>query len=132
MVRTSSCSCGQLKVSVDGEPTIISICHCLDCQQQTGSAFSVKARFHRDNVIFSGTSTEYIRTADSGNKLHFFFCPKCGSTVHYYQDTYPDIVAVPMGGFADPKLFDSPDRSIYEQRKFPWLHITGDAIEHID
>ena len=38
--RTASCSCGQLSAIVVGEPLRISICHCLACQQRTGSVLS--------------------------------------------------------------------------------------------
>jgi hypothetical protein len=30
--RTASCSCGQLRVEVQGEPLGVGVCHCLACQ----------------------------------------------------------------------------------------------------
>lgn len=36
MARTASCSCGQLRIQVEGEPRGVGICHCLACQQRTG------------------------------------------------------------------------------------------------
>ena len=44
--RDASCSCGQLHLTCEGEPVRISVCHCLACQQRTGSAFGVQARHH--------------------------------------------------------------------------------------
>jgi len=38
--RTASCSCGQLRIQVEGEPRGVGICHCLACQQRTGSVFA--------------------------------------------------------------------------------------------
>ena len=38
--RTASCSCGQLRIEVQGEPRGIGLCHCLECQRRTGSVFA--------------------------------------------------------------------------------------------
>ena len=35
-------------------------------------------------------------------KRAFHFCPDCGATVFYTLATAPDVVAVPIGAFADP------------------------------
>jgi hypothetical protein len=39
ITRHAPCSCGRLRVEVDGEPARISVCHCLECQRRTGTAF---------------------------------------------------------------------------------------------
>ncbi len=106
------------------------MCHCLACQRRTGSAFGVQARFPRDRVTVGGRSTSYARVADSGNGITFHFCPECGATVYYYIDTMPDVIAVPVGAFADPS-FPAPRVSVYESRRHPWAGIPADA-EHFD
>lgn len=35
-----SCSCGDVKVAVRGEALRTGICHCTDCRQESGSAFT--------------------------------------------------------------------------------------------
>lgn len=128
--RVASCSCGQLKVATVGEPIRISVCHCLACQLRTGSAFGVQARFARESVTIEGQSTEYVRTADSGNKITFSFCPGCGSTVHYRLDQFPDVIALPVGAFGDPS-FPGPKFSVYEARRHIWAPVEG-PVEHFD
>jgi hypothetical protein len=126
--RSASCSCGQLKATARGEPIRISVCHCLSCQQRTGSAFGVQARFVSDQVTVQGQSKQYVRVADSGNRLIFNFCPTCGSTVHYRLEHIPDVVAIPVGAFADPH-FPAPKFSVYESRAHAWARIAAD-VEH--
>jgi hypothetical protein len=104
----------------------ISVCHCLSCQQRTGSAFGAQARFPRAQVTLEGQSTQYVRVADSGNKLIFSFCPRCGSTVHYRIEQIPDITAIPLGAFADPH-FPAPKFSVYESRRHTWACIEADV-----
>ena len=129
-VREAACSCGQLHVACEGEPVRISMCHCLACQKRTGSAFGVQARWPRERVTFSGSSSAWVRTADSGNALTFHFCPTCGSTVYYVLNVAPDIIAVAVGAFGDPN-FPSPKFSVYETRKHAWASAPPDA-EHDD
>src|SRR5436190_298968 len=101
--RQAACSCGQLRLTADGEPVRVSICHCLACQRRTGSAFGVQARFDVDQVHTEGRYSEYIRISDEGEeRVVFCFCPECGATVFYKPRSAPELVAVPVGAFADP------------------------------
>jgi hypothetical protein len=130
-VRTASCRCGQLQVTVTGEPVRVSVCHCLACQKRTGSAFSAQARWPAECVTIEGKSKEWTRTAESGRTCIYHFCPECGSTVHYSGGNYPDVVAIPLGAFDDPYIA-SPDYSVWEERKHDWVEILGDDVEHLD
>lgn len=128
--RTASCRCGQLTIVCTGEPIRVSVCHCYACQKRTGSAFAVQARFKSDDVAISGEERTWDGIADSGNVAVFHFCPNCGSTVYYHGAAQPDLIAVPVGAFADSR-FPPPVYSVYEERKHAWLDIIGDDIEHI-
>jgi len=127
--RFASCSCGQLTAEVCGEPVRISICHCLACQRRTGSVFGEQARFRREDVTTSGTSTEYVRVGDSGSSAKFHFCPVCGATVFYELEGLSEFIAIPVGAFADP-AFPVPRVSVYEDRMHRWVVPPSDA-EHI-
>ena len=126
--RTASCSCGQLQLVASGEPVRISVCHCLACQRRTGSVFGQQARFPADAVVLQGSATEYTRTADSGTKITYHFCPRCGSTVYYQSEDQKELIAVPVGTFADP-TFPAPKVSVYESRKHEWITMPSN-IEH--
>ena len=128
-MRTASCSCGQLTAPVVGDPVRVSVCHCLACQRRTGSVFGAQARFPATAVAIKGESREYVRTGDSGGQLHFNFCAKCGATVFYALASTPELIAIPVGAFAEPAL-PSPKHSVYENRMHPWVVVPKD-IEHL-
>ena len=130
-MRHATCSCGQLAVLCEGEPVRVSVCHCLACQQRTGSAFGAQARFPADRVKIEGQATEFTRVGDAGGRATFRFCGTCGSTVCWSADTLPGFVTVALGAFADPS-FPSPTVSIYETRKHAWCAISGDGVEHYE
>jgi hypothetical protein len=126
--REAACSCGQLRVTVDGDPRRVSICHCLACQRRTGSAFGVQSRFDRDQVHITGTSREYIRASDEGEERTSHFCAECGATV-YLDSSTSDTVAIPVGAFADPD-FPSPTVSVWEDRMHHWVMLP-DELQHL-
>src|SRR5688500_1027640 len=100
--RHAACSCEQLRLTVEGEPVRISVCHCLACQRRTGSAFGVQARFPVESVRIEGQYREYVRISDEGEGRTFSFCPDCGATVFYKTESEPGDIVVPVGAFADP------------------------------
>ena len=130
ITRHAACSCGQLRVEVDGDPVRISVCHCLACQRRTGSAFAAQARWPAERTRISGDHTDWERIADHGGACTFAFCPVCGTTVFYTVASQPDLVAVTLGAFADPS-FPAPRFSVWESRRHPWVEILGE-VEHAD
>jgi hypothetical protein len=101
------------------------MCHCLECQRRTGAVISNQARFRREQITFAGTATEWRRSSDSGNMLTFCFCPTCGSTVYWTGESFPGLVAVAIGTFADPG-FPAPTISVWEQSRHPWVSPPSD------
>ena len=129
--REARCQCGALGALCEGEPVRASVCHCLDCQRRSGSAFAAQARFPADKVTITGEARVWTRRNESGSRVDFSFCPTCGSGVFYRLNSQPDLIAVPIGGFADTTL-PPPDYSVFETRKHPWVAIVGDVIDHLD
>ncbi|MBI1399954.1 GFA family protein [Hyphomonas sp.] len=129
VARLASCRCGQLTVTCEGEPVRVSVCHCLNCQRRSGSAFAVQARWPDAQVSVSGTFKEWTAISDSGNRATFHFCPDCGSTLWYTAEAMPGLTALAVGAFADP-AFPSPEYSVYEGRKHAWVAILGEGIDH--
>ena len=120
--RQAACSCEQLRLTTEGDPVRISVCHCLACQRRTGSAFGVQARFPVENVRVEGRYREYVRISDAGEGGTFSFCPDCGATVFWSSEDQPDLIAVAVGAFADP-AFPRPWVSVWEKRRHAWLDL---------
>jgi hypothetical protein len=123
--RRAACSCGQLHLTIEGEPSRISMCHCLECQRRTGAVISNQARFQRGQVTFGGHATVWRRKAESGNGLTFHFCSTCGSTVYWENEELPGQVLVAVGNFADPN-FPAPTIAVWEESRHPWISSPAD------
>jgi hypothetical protein len=128
-MREAACHCGQLRLEVEGDPLVVSICHCLACQRRTGSAFGMQAAFRPDQVQVVGRFNDYTRVSDEADRKEhvFHFCPDCGSQVFYTEPTEPDFIVVSVGSFADPS-FPPPTESVYESRRHSWVGLPDGMV----
>lgn len=129
MSRTARCSCGQLQISLHGEFRGAGLCHCLACQQRTGSAFAFLAGFAPPYEV-TGDATEFTRIGDAGASFRFRFCPRCGSTVFHTEDGLEDRgISVAVGCFADPS-FPAPEVSVYDCRRHAWVALPANVVAY--
>jgi hypothetical protein len=137
--RTASCNCGQLRVTCKGpDPDRVVMCNCYLCQKQTGSPFSLQARFPNEQVTIEGKSTAWKFPIDGAKPTSYrtcagsdgitnsaadvvtsHFCPVCGSTVYYFRKSDPARTGVRVGAFAD-RTFPPPMGSGLEEYRHPW------------
>lgn len=72
-----SCHCGTITFTARVDPARVSICHCADCQQLTGSAYRVAVQADRAGFrLLGGTPRIYVKTAESGARRAQAFCPE--------------------------------------------------------
>jgi hypothetical protein len=76
-----SCHCGFITYEADIDPADVGLCHCTDCQQLTGSAYTTFV-FTQAFRLLSGTPKIYVKTGSSGAKRAQAFCPECGSRIY--------------------------------------------------
>lgn len=107
------------------------MCHCLACQQRTGSVFGVQARYPRDHVTIEGKSTEFVRTGDEGSRIALHFCPECGTTVYWQIGGMEQFLAVAVGAFADPS-YPTPTFAVYTARRHSWAVMPELDVEEWD
>lgn len=119
MIRKAQCCCGALAASAQGEPTVVSLCNCVECQRRTGSPFGVGAYYEAAQVNVTGPSSVYERKVE-GRWLRFHFCATCGSTVYWQTANHPGRYGIAVGAFADPH-FPRPARSVFERSRHDWV-----------
>src|SRR5262249_8635741 len=96
--------CCALRAEASGEPAIVAVCHCLECQRRTGPSFGVSTYFPKQQVGTKGPSKVCVRGSYSGRKIECCFCPECGSTVFWHVEWAPDMIGIAFGEFADPSV----------------------------
>lgn len=129
-LRTARCHCGQIELACEGEPRKISMCHCLECQRRTGSAFSIAVFYAREMVrIEQGSPACFERQSASGKPVKFHFCGRCGSNLYWEPERLPGLLGVAAGAFADPN-FPAPEQSVWTRDKHVWLTLPEGMAQH--
>ena len=61
------CHCGFIRFEAEIDPAEVGICHCTDCQQLTGSAFTTYVYASRQGFrLLGGQPKLYLKTGSSG------------------------------------------------------------------
>jgi len=83
MKISGACQCGNITIEGEVNPENVRVCHCTDCQKNSGSAFRFNVPVPGDKFKMTGEPTIYIKTtAESGRPRAQAFCPKCGSPIY--------------------------------------------------
>ena len=107
----------------------VSICHCTDCQNLTGSPYRVTVICSEEQVRMTGAPAKiYAKTGDNGRRRFQHFCEGCGSPLFTSGDGGPDDWGIRWGSIRQrdqlKPLRDNlvPLRSALDQRYqgFAW------------
>ncbi len=123
MVNTKiagACLCGQVTYKSEQEPSMIAVCHCVDCQKQSGGAFSVNVLVPTDSVQIDGASlAQYIVDGDSGMPVTRNFCNNCGSPISTQLIAFDNLSAIKSGTLNDSSWV-KPNVQIWCDTKCEW------------
>jgi hypothetical protein len=125
---TGGCLCGAVRYSVDAEPLPGRqlLCHCVDCQKQTGTAFVSGMAFPADGVTITGTMTTFTMPGgQSGEPMHRRFCTKCGSPILIEKDGSGRKLL--MAGTLDDKSLFKPEISLFCEQAPSWVVMPADT-----
>jgi hypothetical protein len=122
------CQCGAVRYEIRAAPSTLYVCHCTDCQRQSGSAFSMSMLVPRDAlVITAGTPREWQRRHESGRLIDCVFCGDCGTRL-YHKPTRAPQVAILKPGTLDEARSLSPVGHIWTRSAQAWVEIPEDAV----
>jgi hypothetical protein len=119
------CLCGSVRYSVEAEPMFTVVCHCISCQKQSGSAFSVEFIVPSSAVSVQGQTKTFHETGDSGKAVERRFCPGCGSALISWGAMMPDALFIKAGTLDDPSWI-TPTMEVYCDRAQPWVNLSGE------
>jgi len=129
--REGGCVCGAVRYRVRNAPFRTGVCHCKFCQRRTGSAFGVGVYFRKDDFeLLQGELESYEHRSDESSRwLKMEFCPKCGTTVTWMLELFPDGRGVAGGSFDDPGWLRI-ERHTWTRSKQHWVPIPPGVERH--
>jgi hypothetical protein len=129
MAITGGCLCGAVRYSIDAEPLVARTCWCRACQFIGAGSATVNVTFPSEAVSFEGVLSDQVHHADSGNIMHWRFCPTCGTHVVLQGEARPQFLTVRAGTLDDPEI-GKPSITIWTAEAPSWAAIDPN-IPHI-
>ncbi|MBV2360974.1 GFA family protein [Thalassococcus sp. CAU 1522] len=115
------CLCGQITYVAVIDPDRVAICHCSDCQINSGSAFGVVAAVVEGRfTLKTGRLAEYRKIAESGRVRVLSFCPDCGTRIHAHTPGDPAAFFGLRAGTINQRAALTPRLQVWCQSALPW------------
>jgi hypothetical protein len=92
------------------------------CQYIGAGSSTVNAMFNTSALQVEGKLSEYCTVADSGNYMHWRFCPQCGTHVLATSERRPHLTVVRVGTLDNPELV-RPGTTIWTSMAPSWAPI---------
>ena len=122
-ILNGACQCGEISYAIDAEVHRLNICHCRDCQNQSGSAFGMSLIVKPDAFeLKSGKLKKFLTKADSGREKVCAFCPDCGVRIY---NTTNVIMAIKAGTLDDTSQL-KPHAHFWTKNAQPWISLPTD------
>jgi hypothetical protein len=118
---SGSCLCGAVTYTCAADPLFTVVCHCADCQKQTGTAFSVVVGVPKDALELEGELSVHTTVGgDTEQDTHRHFRGACGSPVVSLVDAMPQVAIIKAGTLNDPSWLD-PQIEVWRSSAQPWV-----------
>jgi hypothetical protein len=115
------CLCGNVSYSAEGEPMVQAVCHCSDCQRQTGSPFTVIVGVPLSAFSIEGATLASFATtgSDHGEETQRSFCSACGSPLFSVSAVAPELAFIKAGTLDDASWLE-PGVEVWASSAQPW------------
>jgi hypothetical protein len=114
-----------VRYRLTGEPLGLAVCHCTECQRQSGSAFGMSLAVPSASFrLLSGELKTFTVSCDSGRTKRCAFCPGCGTRIHH--QVLETVLSIKAGTLDDTSRL-SPLAHYWTRSKQPWVPIPAGA-----
>ena len=117
---SGGCQCGAVRYKLEDSIIRLNICHCSDCQRQSGSAFGMSLVISPETFqLTAGTLKSFETTADSGRTKTGAFCSHCGVRIYNRTSALMSVKA----GTLDDVSWLVPNGQYWTRSKQPWVNL---------
>jgi hypothetical protein len=121
------CHCGEIEFDAIVDENKVILCHCIDCQKLSGTAFrSVVISEPNGFTLTKGVIKEYVKVAESGNQRAQGFCQNCGSALYATSVDKLNRVYGIRAGSVEQRNELRPKFQIWCRSSVPWIKEIAD------
>ncbi|KAI0841097.1 Mss4-like protein [Hypoxylon sp. FL0890] len=116
-LKTGSCYCGTIRLSIFEEPISVYLCHCIGCRKVSGAPFSSLALYDPSYVAIRGATAA---VTFQNNYVTRYFCGTCGSMfkTEYEQEWE---ISIPTGILDGDQDDFYPEIEVFYSQRAHWL-----------
>ena len=130
MERTGQCLCGQIKLTTNDDNAELDVCHCKDCQLQSGSAYAPFLAVALDNLSVDGDPKCHADgDTVSSRTVRRYFCSDCGSPAYVIVERAPTTAYVFSGSLEQTSDL-RPKVHGWTITKHAWVEITEGGLQY--
>lgn len=122
------CSCGSVRLAVEGGFEYAFYCHCSRCRRRTGSAFAAIGGVAIEQVRITRGAEQIVKVGES-SESYACVCRRCHSPL--YSAVREQRFAHVALGVLDTAPDKKPDHHIHVASKAPWYTI-NDGLPQYD
>jgi hypothetical protein len=130
MSVTGKCLCGRIHYTFEHPASALDVCHCKNCQRQSGAAFVPFLAVPLGAFHLEGSPNCYgDDDTESGKTVARYFCGDCGSPVYVVVESAPNTAYVAVGTLDDTRNL-TPKCHGWTASKQGWVYIADGAPQH--
>lgn len=122
MPMEGGCLCGAVRYTISNDATPSAVCHCRNCQKQSGSSFSISLLVNSHDFTMTGTLRRFRDKSDRGTDIYREFCGTCGSPIVSRNPVRPERIAVKAGTLDDVSVL-KPLLQVWCDSAQPWVSL---------
>ena len=117
-----ACFCGHVRYEAEVDPNKVVLCHCTDCQINSGCAMGWVVAVIGDRFeLKAGALKTFVKTAESGRRRALGFCPECGTRIVAQPvDGEQGIISLRAGSVRQREAL-RPRAHLWARSAQPWI-----------
>lgn len=118
MAYVGQCRCGAIGYQLIGDPVVVALCHCRDCQRSAGAPMVAWAMFPEASLVLTKGHPKTINSSGSAMRS---FCADCGTGLFYRNAAIlPGRVDIQTATLDDPEALP-PTIQIQTAERLNWM-----------
>ena len=115
------CRCGRVRFVLREEPISFYLCHCTDCQAESGSAFGQTMGVRREAIeAIEGPARDHTIEREDGRHSFVSYCGNCLTVMWQYSAQMPQIRGLNAGSL-DSSADLRPYGNMWTRSAHPWV-----------
>lgn len=111
------CHCGAVRYEMPAEAAHAALCHCSDCRRHSGAPMVMWGLVAQETITITGEVGTYA-SSEQGRRQ---FCPACGTSLFYLNETiFPGMIDVQTATLDYPNEI-APTAQIQTAERIGWM-----------